>query len=212
MTQALATNIPVQTEIQESQTSEAILIERAQMNPEEFEPLYEKYYERIYLYLLRRCANTTLAEDLTGDTFFKAIHSLPRFKQQNVPFLAWLFRIAHNQMISHYRKVKVRDVFRIKKQRENKSYTDPRIHMLRKTELDQTGTSLAKIIQQLKPIDQLLISLRFIEDLSMNETADAAGMTTGSARTRLHRALKKLKILIENDAPEIIELIGGTES
>lgn len=212
MAQALVTNIPVQSEISESHSNEAILIERAQMNPEEFEPLYEKYYERVYLYLLRRCADTTLAEDLTGDTFFRAIRSLPRFKQQNAPFLAWLFRIAHNQMISHFRKTKVRDIFRIKKQRENHSYTDPRIHLLRKTELDQTGTSLAKIIMQLKPIDQLLISLRYIEDLSMNETAEAAGMTTGSARTRLHRALKKLKNLIENDAPKIIELIGGNES
>ncbi len=191
---------------------EFLLIREACSDSKAFAPLYEKYYDRVYLYLLRRCANQSLAEDLTAETFFRALRKLASYKPQNVPFLAWLFRIAHNQLMSHYRKEKVRYLFRIRKENESPMLRDPRVHLLHRSDLDAAGCQIARLIQKLKPKDQLLITLRYFEELSVQEAAHAAGMNPGAARTRINRAMKKLRHIVETESPELLDVIAGGES
>ena len=67
------------------------LVKRAKKDPEAFGLIYDKYYQPIFGYILRRTANVALAEDLTAQTFLKALKSLWRFRWQNVPISAWLY-------------------------------------------------------------------------------------------------------------------------
>jgi RNA polymerase sigma-70 factor, ECF subfamily len=79
------------------------LIERARHDPEAFGVLYERHVERIYNYVHYRCASQSDAEDLTARTFYQALTNLPRFTSRGVPFIAWLYRIAHNLVANYHR-------------------------------------------------------------------------------------------------------------
>ena len=86
--------------------SEKALVERAKKEPEAFGILFDKYYDQIYRYILHRTADKDLADDLTADTFHKALEKLWRYNWMNLPFSAWLYRIAINEVRGYYRKNK----------------------------------------------------------------------------------------------------------
>ena len=84
---------------------ELILVRRAQQQDQEaFAELYEAYFDRIYRYIVLKIGDRTEAEDMTQQVFLKALKSLPAYKWKEVPFSAWLYRIAHNLMVDHFRK------------------------------------------------------------------------------------------------------------
>ena len=68
--------------------------------------LYETYFDRIYRYAYLRLNNRTEAEDVAQDVFIRALAAIKKYEERDVPFTAWLFRIAHNQVIDHVRKEK----------------------------------------------------------------------------------------------------------
>ncbi len=191
-----------------SREEELRQIVEARSSPEAFAPIYERYYDRVYLYLLRRCGNPATAEDLTSDTFMKAMRAIPNFRFREVPLLAWLFRIAHNTFISHCRKEKIRTLFRVENKPEGTAaeYWDPA--QCRKMDYEEAGKLIAKMIRRLKPHDQFIVTLRYYEEMSMRDVAAAVEMTEGCVRTRLHRALVRLRKLVEKEAPDVAQLIG----
>lgn len=82
----------------------SVLVERARHgDTEAFGSLYDRYQPDILRYLTHRCRDQDLAEDLTQQVFLKAWQAVPRYQQRGVPFKAWLYRMAHNQMIDHFR-------------------------------------------------------------------------------------------------------------
>ena len=194
-----------------SKEEESRLILKSRSDPQAFAPVYEQYYDRVYLYLLRRCENSTTAEDLTSETFIKAMRSIRRYGRQQAPFLAWLFRIAHNTFISHWRKEKVRRLFRIEWNRGKAVAEGAAVNPFHESEMAQAGETVARLIRGLKPCDQLIITLRYYEDMNLRDLAFAARMSEGNVRTRLHRALVRLKSLIESEAPDLAALIKGDE-
>ena len=78
---------------------ESALIERAKSDSEAFGILYEKHFDRIYNYIYYRTGNIHDAEDLTARVFFRAIQHIGNYKDQGGPFSAWLYSIAHNQIV-----------------------------------------------------------------------------------------------------------------
>src|SRR5215210_6698623 len=90
-----------------SRTSSAemrALVERAQLGDRDaLEELYLLHFDRIYSYLHMSVGNRHDAEDLTTQTFLKMLESIGRFQWKSVPFSAWLFRIAHNLAMDHFR-------------------------------------------------------------------------------------------------------------
>ena len=90
---------------------EKIIIEQARKNPQAFGALYEKYFDRIFNYLLRQTDDEQLAGDLCSQTFVNALNHLNRFEFRGVPFSAWLYKIASNEVNKHYRKSKGKKIF-----------------------------------------------------------------------------------------------------
>ena len=84
---------------------EQSLVRRAQAQDRDaFAELYEAYFDKIYRYIVLKIGDRTEAEDMTQQVFLKALKSLSTYKWKDVPFSAWLYRIAHNQVVDHFRK------------------------------------------------------------------------------------------------------------
>ncbi|MER3406325.1 MAG: hypothetical protein C4289_15145, partial [Chloroflexota bacterium] len=77
-----------------SQEDDAVLVRRAQADPQAFGDLYRRYVRRVYTYLYYRTGRVEDAEDLTAQTFARALAHLPRYDERRLPFSAWLLRIA----------------------------------------------------------------------------------------------------------------------
>lgn len=164
-----------------------------------FDQLYDSYFHNIFGYILNRVANVAEAEDLTSQTFFKALENLWRFQWSSGSFSSWLYRIATNEVNSHFRK------------KSRVSYLDDSSQSLLQgnlssSELETAEQELArhslfldlnKAIQELKPEEQSLIVLRFFEQKSYAEIAEIIRKRQGTVTMRTHRALEKLKKVLE---------------
>ena len=81
------------------------LVQRARQGDQEaFARLYEAHFDKIFRYVVLKIRNQAEAEDMTQQVFVKAYESIGSYQSQGVPFTAWLFRIAHNQMVDYVRK------------------------------------------------------------------------------------------------------------
>ena len=81
------------------------LVRRAQQQDQEaFAQLYERHFDKIYRYIALKIGNRMEAEDITQQVFLKALRSISSYKWKDIPFSAWLYRIAHNQVVDYLRK------------------------------------------------------------------------------------------------------------
>ena len=173
---------------------EALYIERARKDPERFAPLYDKYYKAIFLFIYRRTDQEELTADLTSQVFLKAIVNLPKYQFKGLPFSAWLFRIAINE---------VNLFFRSKKNIMAISLEDAGIERLRE-ELDESRQHseenerlLAQSFTFLEQEELQLLELRFFEDRAFKEVAYLVGITENNAKVKTYRVLDKLKRIIK---------------
>src|SRR5260370_42424414 len=86
-------------------SAERVLIEAAQRDRGRFSELYEANFERVYAYVIRRVRDRDEAQDITSDVFHLALKSLPRFEWRGVPFAAWLYRIAANEIADRSKSI-----------------------------------------------------------------------------------------------------------
>jgi len=173
------------------QQEERLVGRAKQGEPEAFEQLYETYFDRIYRYIVIRVSNQADAEDLTQQVFLKALESIGSFRWRGVPFSSWLFRIAHNQVVDHYRKGSKRQTLPLDE--ENLlSDADPAAY----AEQQLRGEQLAVACKQLTDAQREVISLRFAGGLSVAETARAMDKSEGAVRVMQHGALVRLRRIL----------------
>jgi RNA polymerase sigma-70 factor (ECF subfamily) len=164
---------------------EAGLTARARQGDKEaYGELYERYLDTIYQYIYYRVGHHHEAEDLTEQVFLKAWEGIGRFREE-VPFKAWIYRIAHNTVIDHYRRQK--DVLELEDQSAI-PHKNPGIE--EKILSAERTAQLAKAIGRLSPLHQHVLILRFINGFTMKETAQILDRSQGTVRVLQHRALK----------------------
>lgn len=154
---------------------------------EYFSEVYEHFAQKIYSFLFHKTFNHALAEDLTSDTFIKALNKIQSFKANKGPFQAWLFTIARNTLIDHYRSHK-----------ETQSIEDAWQMPVEEKSTHSTEISLLKEVLQekmlhLSPEQREILTLRFWQDLSFKEIAQILKKTEGSVKVAASRAVKSLK-------------------
>lgn len=163
-------------------------IAAAQKDPRAFGKIYEFYYKRIFLFIFKRVENDETAADVCSQVFLKAMTNIQKFSFQGVPFSAWLYRIALNEVNMHFR--------------QNKGQPTESVEMAQVAEMieeadenysDETIKQLMEVLKKLSPEDMQLVSLRFFEQLSFKEVADIVGITENNAKVRVYRILEKLK-------------------
>jgi RNA polymerase sigma-70 factor (ECF subfamily) len=177
------------------------IIERSRNDPRAFGELYEKYFDRIYNYLYRQTDDEELAGDLCSQTFINALNSLPRFEFRGVPFSAWLYKIASNEVNKHYRKNKGKKIFSIEEVRLKE--------LVESSDAEWDEEQIQQLMNFMKelPTDMLMVlELRFFEDKDFKEIAFILDITESGAKMRTYRALDKLRknfnIKVRYDEPK----------
>lgn len=153
-----------------------------------FESIYKAYFGRVYHYLLSQCRDHHLAEELTAETFFKALRSLDDFRGDCDPG-TWLCRIAQNLYISHLRKR--RDIHPLEDALDlpDPAAPDP---ALRAEEQDSAMAVYARLHRLEEPYKEVFL-LRALGQLSFRQIGELFGKTENWACVTYHRARKKLQ-------------------
>jgi RNA polymerase sigma-70 factor, ECF subfamily len=180
--------------------ADADLVRRAQAgDATEFGRLYERYFEKVYSYLSFKLGNPSEAEDLTGQVFLKALESLGSYKWTGVPFQAWLFRIAHNQLVDTLRRRGRRPSAPLE---HAGSVADER----REANPDETlalalqRDDVIAAVDQLTELQRQVIALKFAGGLSNAEVARLMGKSEGAVKALQHAALVSLQKKIVPEA------------
>jgi RNA polymerase sigma-70 factor (ECF subfamily) len=155
--------------------------------------LYLIHFDRIYGYLQVTVGNRHDAEDLTTQTFLRMLESIDRFRWQSAPFSAWLFRIAHNLAIDHFRSST-----RWQPQEEVPEPQPDESTSAEAGALQSIGrSSLRELIEGLSPDQQQVLTLKFVFNFANGEVAIILGKTEGAIKSLQHRALVSLEKQIE---------------
>jgi len=168
----------------------ARLVERGkQGNREALEELYLIHFDRIYSYLHMSVGNRHDAEDLTTQVFVKMLESIGKFRWRSAPFSAWLFRIAHNLAMDHFRANKRWQP------EEEVPEPDPGDGSAAEEEaLEAIGRqSMLELIEKLSHEQQQVLTLKFVFNFSNAEAATILDKTEGAIKSLQHRALASLQ-------------------
>ena len=166
------------------------LVERAQAGDRDsLEELYLIHFDRIYSYLHMSVGNRHDAEDLTTQTFLKMLESITKFRWQAAPFSAWLFRIAHNLAMDHFRTTRrwqpEEDV------PEQPGEEEPSAEAQAMQSIGRQ--SMLELIEDLSVEQQQVLALKFVFNFANADVATILGKTEGAVKSLQHRALVSLQ-------------------
>jgi len=170
---------------------EASQIRKSQADPEAFKPLYEKYFKKIFLFILHRAGDKAITADLTSQVFLKALTNIHTFQLRGVPFSAWLYRIALNECNDFFRKQKRYRIVTIDDTAIEELYEE----ITADTTAQHLGKKLPDILHQLSTTELQIIELRYFEQRPFKEVADIMGISENHAKTKTYRILDKMKKL-----------------
>ena len=172
---------------------ERIIVQRAVKGESSaFGKLYDHYQPKIYRFVLFKVSRREEAEDLTHEVFLSAWQNIQTYQDIGFPFSSWLYQIARNQIVDHYRTKKDEvQLEGVDPERFAGPATAP-FTIDEKIELQRVQNALRK----LKPEHQDVIIMRFVEDLSTKETASALGKSEVAVKLMQHRAIKTLKSIL----------------
>ena len=176
------------------------LVRQARKSPDAFAQLYDQYYPKIFGYVLRRSANIEVAQDITSETFLKALSKLWQFRWRNVSFSSWLYKIATNEVNQYFRKAEYKKSISLEELQEQgfelPSSHDPEGELIEaqdKLEQHQDFLEIQEKISRLSAKYQEVIALRFFEKKQINEIAEILGKREGTIKSLLHRAVEQLR-------------------
>jgi RNA polymerase sigma-70 factor (ECF subfamily) len=174
----------------DSGIDENALIEQAKTDKDAFGQLYERYVDRIYSYVYYRTGNSADAEDLTARIFMRAMKHIPNYRDQGLPFSAWLYRIAHNLVANWHRDnsrrtlIALDDVSQWHLASEGPEFA---------TQMLEDKETLLIAIRRLPADRQELLSLKFVDRLSNAEIGAIMGRSEGAVKSLYHRTLLSLR-------------------
>ena len=174
-------------------SEELAQIARAREDLSAFRPLYEKYYEGVYIFVYRRCGDAGDAPDIVSAVFEKAMLNIHKYEYRGYAFSAWLLRIAQNLLTDHFRR----------QSREQKIYVhdDGLADILEDVEEDnRTEEKLQAVIECLGNLpdnERDLVVMRYFEKRKYEELAEIAGMPLNNLRVKMHRIMEKIRKSME---------------
>jgi len=172
------------------------LVEFAQKGDREaLEALYLLHFDRIYSYLHMSVGNRHDAEDLTTQTFLKMLEAIGRFRWQSAPFSAWLFRIAHNLAMDHFRATR-----RWQPEEDVPEPEGAEESSAEEAALEAIGRqSMLELIEGLSHEQQQVLTLKFVFSFSNGDVATILDKSEGAVKSLQHRALASLQKQIARD-------------
>jgi RNA polymerase sigma-70 factor (ECF subfamily) len=175
------------------------IVARAQAgDADAFGELYDRYVDVVYRYIHYRVSNTALAEDLTSETFLRALRRISTYTWQGRDFGAWLVTIARNLIADHYKSGRYRMELATSDLVEagaDRTQEGPENEVL----AGLTNAALLEAVKQLNAEQQECIALRFLQGMSVAETAQIMGKNDGAIKALQYRAVKSLSRLLPQD-------------
>lgn len=174
-------------------TEEELLARAADFDEAALSELYDRYELKIYSYIYRRTSDQSLAEDLAAQVFLKMLEAIQSERAWHSSFSGWLYRIAHNLVVDHYRahdrqkQVSIDDIPYI---------PDHGQSPVRAAELAIDAEALRTAMRRLTDEQAQVLSLRFLEGYSFGEIADMMDKTEGAVKALQHRAVATLRQLM----------------
>jgi RNA polymerase sigma-70 factor (ECF subfamily) len=179
---------------------EAVLVARARTDADAFAGLYDRYVQRIYQYSFRRLSSHPDAEDVTAQTFHRALERLDGYEWRGAPFGAWLFRIAHNLVVDRHRAgappVSLDGLGRNGFEPAGADEPAPDGHLLAREESDAAWAAVAA----LPSMQRRAVTLRFGRDLSHAEVGVIIGRSETATKQLIYRAMQTLRERMKDEA------------
>ncbi|MFF0182575.1 sigma-70 family RNA polymerase sigma factor [Micromonospora sp. NPDC005223] len=171
------------------------LVVRAQAgDAEAFGLVYDQYVDQVFRFIYRRVLDRQVAEDLTSETFLRALRNLASFRRPGGDFGAWVTTIARNLVINWQRSYQRRE--RPVAELRDASPVDQAPSPEAAAVTTLTREALLAGIEQLNPAQQQCITLRYLRELSIEETAQVLGKTPAAIKALQHKALRALRGLL----------------
>tara|TARA_B100001750_G_C15397491_1_gene540817 strand:+ start:60 stop:638 length:579 start_codon:yes stop_codon:yes gene_type:complete len=159
--------------------------------------LYDYFYGKIYRYVYFKIGNVPDAEDLTEDVFVKMMESISSYKLLDVPFSSWLFRIAHNSIVDHFRKTSRKQTTSLDNIHNNIDDSSEDIES--KIDVDISIKKVYSAMERLTNLQQEVLSLRFAAGLSIKETSLAMGRNENAVKAAQHAAIANLRKILAQE-------------
>ena len=163
-------------------SSEQALVEAAQQDPARFAELYDAHFAPIYAFVAKRIRDRAAAEDVTAEVFRRALAGIGTFEWRGVPFVAWLYRIAANEIADHLKSAA----------RERAEVTID-VPAPDEIEIIDQRALLFRLVDRLPADQRRVIVMRFAEERSVREIATAIGRSEGAVKQLQWRALQTLR-------------------
>ncbi len=168
-----------------------MLVQRAQAgNAEAVGLLFDRHYPTMFRYFYARVRQQQQAEDLAGELFTRMVHHLPSFEPAGVPFRAWLFRIAYNLTMDHFR---VQNGRPLESLAQAQPVAQPEQNPVRRVEQQMNNETLLAALETLVPDQRQVLILRFMMGLSLQETAVIMERSLSAVKAMQHRGLKIMR-------------------
>ena len=166
------------------------LIALAKQDRKYFKPLYEKYFDTIFYFVLKRTGSESLTGDIAQQVFFKAMVNLKKYRPMGHPFSSWLYRIALNEVNQYYRQTKHRRYVEIDENQVQE--------ITEEIEFDEIQNSdpsifLGKLLEVLAPEELSIIEMKYFEGKSFREIGEILSLKESATKVRAHRIMKKLR-------------------
>lgn len=155
-----------------------------------FAGLYDKYFERIFIFIFKRVQDEAVAGDVCQDAMLKAMHNIQKYEDRGYPFSAWLYRIASNEVNLYFRKQKKMVTVEVEDRHVKEVMIEIKIG---DTEEVSDQDKLMMMMSNLKPEHAEIIELRFFMQYSFKEIAEFYAISEANAKMRLYRILEKIK-------------------
>jgi RNA polymerase sigma-70 factor, ECF subfamily len=156
------------------------LVAAAQADPNHFLELYDRYFHRVWAYVIGRAGNRAEAEDVTSEVFRRALEKLGGYEWRGAPFLSWLLRIAANLLADRW-------------QNSAREAAEPSPEIAAPDPDLERRAMLFQLVERLPEAQRQVIELRYVEERSLLEIAAALGRTEGAVKQLQRRALEHLR-------------------
>lgn len=177
---------------QEEILKEFETVREAVKDPGRFQVLYDRYFTVVFNFIFRKIDDEDITADLTSQTFLKALGNLKKYRYRGVPFSAWLYRIAANEVNRHYRVNKRKVVYSF-----DESEFENLIEQNTEYEEELDLSYVTRQMQTMSESDIEVLELRFFENKTFAEISFILDITEANAKMRTYRAVEKLKKLLE---------------
>jgi RNA polymerase sigma-70 factor, ECF subfamily len=169
------------------------MVEAAKRDPQNFGALYDKYFAQIYRYVARRVNDKDTAHDIVSQTFFDALSHIESFEWRGFSFSAWLYKIAHNNVLKWYREQSKATMVTLD---EGRNIADKEEHPIKNLIRNESKGEVTKVLNKLDLEEREIIRLKFFEEVSNVEIAEIMGLSANHIGVKVFRVLKKVKLLI----------------